>query len=118
MATPQSLAVNLLSVATRLLTFRASPKDFDGLRTRHLVFGLVFTWLAGMGRYWDSPHPHIVQSMGRPGPVQAFAGAIDKAFGTTPNTATRTFTPSPAPSRLARTVLSSVRPLATEARWA
>lgn len=30
----------------------------------HLLFGLVFTWLAGMGRYWDNPRAGWLQHLG------------------------------------------------------
>lgn len=30
----------------------------------HLVTGLLFTWIAGVGRYWDSPRASILQHLG------------------------------------------------------
>ncbi len=29
-----------------------------------LIFGLAFTWLAGIGRYWDNPKAHLWQTLG------------------------------------------------------
>ncbi len=50
--------------AWRVLTFRASREELCALGTRHLAFGLVFTWLVGMGRYWDDPKAHLAQKLG------------------------------------------------------
>jgi hypothetical protein len=48
----------------RFLTFRSmSPAVRDHWRA-FLVFGLVFTWLAGVGRYWDNPRAHLWQHAG------------------------------------------------------
>lgn len=47
-----------------LLTFRLSLEDFLRLDNRHLYFGLLATWLAGIGRYWDHPNAHILQYAG------------------------------------------------------
>jgi hypothetical protein len=48
----------------RLLTFRLSQDDFLRLDSRHLRFGLLATWLAGIGRYWDHPDAHPLQYAG------------------------------------------------------
>ena len=48
----------------RLLTFRSMG---PGVRTRYwsyLAFGLVATWLAGLGRYWDNPRAFDWQHLG------------------------------------------------------
>jgi hypothetical protein len=54
----------LLREEFRLLTFRpvssAVPAHWRGF----LVFGLLFTWLAGIGRYWDNPRAHLWQHIG------------------------------------------------------
>jgi len=58
--------MNLPTVRTalRVLFFRATREELLGLDYRHLAFGLVFTWLAGVGRYWDSPRAALVQKLG------------------------------------------------------
>lgn len=48
----------------RLLTFRLSTERFDAFGRGHLILGLACTWLAGMGRYWDSPRAHLGQQLG------------------------------------------------------
>lgn len=52
------------SMTLRFLTFRARAEEFDQLGTRHLVFGLVCTWLVGIGRYWDSDRAEVLQHLG------------------------------------------------------
>ncbi len=48
----------------RLLTFRASLEDYESLGLRHLVAGVMVTWLVGMGRYWDDPRAGLLQHLG------------------------------------------------------
>lgn len=43
------------------LRFRREDLEFDRAT---LILGLVFTWLAGIGRYWDHPDPHLLQRLG------------------------------------------------------
>lgn len=50
--------------AIRLLTFRLTLDEFLRLDSRHLRFGLLATWLAGIGRYWDHPDAHPLQYAG------------------------------------------------------
>lgn len=60
----------------RLLTFRSTYDELLALGPRHLIFGLVVTWLAGMGRYWDHPRPLLVQSLGAGSLIYVFALAL------------------------------------------
>ncbi|MDB6025880.1 MAG: hypothetical protein JWM68_2103 [Verrucomicrobiales bacterium] len=48
----------------RLLTFRPVSAAVHEHRKAFLLFGLVFTWLAGIGRYWDNPRAELWQSIG------------------------------------------------------
>lgn len=48
----------------RLLTFRASHEDYRSLNHRHLLAGLIVTWVVGMGRYWDDPKASLLQHLG------------------------------------------------------
>lgn len=50
--------------AARVLLFRASRDELLQLDRRHLAVGLIATWLAGMGRYWDSPRANLFQKAG------------------------------------------------------
>ena len=53
-----------LLTAMRLLTFRASADELRGLDRRHLAFGLLCTWLVGMGRWWEDPKAGLWQHLG------------------------------------------------------
>jgi hypothetical protein len=48
----------------RLLTFRLSADEFEALGRSHLVVALIWTWLVGMGRWWDDPGTHLAQHLG------------------------------------------------------
>lgn len=48
----------------RLLTFRQPSSAIATHWRAYLVFGLVCTWLAGIGRYWDNPRAHLIQYLG------------------------------------------------------
>lgn len=51
---PQIIADEL-----RLLTFRRPSAAMHTEWQAFLLFGLAFTWLAGIGRYWDNPKAHL-----------------------------------------------------------
>jgi hypothetical protein len=58
------MLLEILKDEWRLLTFRSIG---PGVRTRYwayLAFGLAFTWLAGIGRYWDNPRAQLWQQLG------------------------------------------------------
>ncbi len=48
----------------RLLTFRRVSPAVHTQWHAFLAFGLFFTWLAGIGRYWDSPRAYLWQHLG------------------------------------------------------
>ncbi|MBI2923529.1 MAG: hypothetical protein HYY18_20935 [Planctomycetes bacterium] len=54
----------VLRTASRLLTFRATREEMLAFGPRHLVFGLIATWLVGIGRYWDHPSASAFQYAG------------------------------------------------------
>jgi len=64
---------NIFRTVARLLTFRLTQKEFLELGGRHLAFGLVCAWLAGMGRYWDDPGAHLLQRLGVGSVIYVFA---------------------------------------------
>ena len=59
---PQPASV--LTTTLRLLTFRASRDELANLGTPHLAFGLLATWIVGIGRWWDDPDAHLLQHLG------------------------------------------------------
>lgn len=56
----------------RLLTFRLTPEQFASLDRRHLITGLICTWVVGMGRWWDDPDAHLLQHLGLGSVIYAF----------------------------------------------
>lgn len=48
----------------RLLMFRTTREEFLAFDYRHFIFGLVCTWIVGIGRYWDNPKAEILQHLG------------------------------------------------------
>jgi hypothetical protein len=48
----------------RLLTFRSPSRAIATDWQAYLAFGLFFTWLAGVGRYWDNPRAEPWQLFG------------------------------------------------------
>jgi len=65
-------AHSISRLALRVLTFRVTRDELLRLDGRHLVFGLVSTWLVGMGRYWDHPSAHLLQYLGLGSVVYVF----------------------------------------------
>ncbi len=53
-----------MNAMLRVLTFRFTRHDIEDFKTTHLVIGLFFTCLVGMGRYWDNPKAELLQTLG------------------------------------------------------
>lgn len=53
----------ILSDEIKLLSFRSFSLDTSNLN-KYLIFGLVVTWLCGIGRYWDNPRAELWQYLG------------------------------------------------------
>lgn len=56
--------VAALRTIGRVLAFRFDARDVEEFDWTHLAVGLFFTWLAGMGRYWDNPRAVPLQHLG------------------------------------------------------
>ena len=54
----------LLVEEAKLLTFRSPGPAIQQHWKAFFVFGLVCTWLAGIGRYWDHPRAEVWQRLG------------------------------------------------------
>jgi hypothetical protein len=54
----------IINDAICVLSFRRPSKDIAESWPRYLAFGLLFSWLAGVGRYWDSPRADLWQHAG------------------------------------------------------
>lgn len=55
---------SVVATTIRLLTFRVSREELVSLNGRHLAFGLLCTWIVGVGRYWDNPRVGLLQHLG------------------------------------------------------
>lgn len=66
----------LLREELRLLTFRSVSSAVPAHWLAFLLFGLFFTWLAGVGRYWDNPRAHLWQTLGLGSVVYVFVLAF------------------------------------------
>lgn len=69
MSTPETLLAgwgDVWRITWRLLTFRASHAELRKIGTdgRYLAFGLVCTWLAGIGRSWDNAEAEFLRQTG------------------------------------------------------
>ena len=58
------------------LTFRSPSAHLREHARVYLVFGLLATWLAGVGRYWDNPRAELWQYLGLGSVVYVFALAL------------------------------------------
>jgi phage shock protein PspC (stress-responsive transcriptional regulator) len=47
----------------RFLTFRSVSPAVQTNWSAFLALGLFFTWLAGIGRYWDNPRAQVVMTL-------------------------------------------------------
>jgi hypothetical protein len=54
----------MLKAVLRLLFFKISREEFLNFKRKHLIVGLLGTWVVGMGRYWDDPGAKLVQYLG------------------------------------------------------
>jgi len=53
-----------LRFIARVLTFRFSAGEISSVGLSHLAVGLLFTWIVGIGRYWDNPRVGLLQHLG------------------------------------------------------
>jgi len=75
-AVPPPTLATLAADEWRLLTFRRPSAAVAVHWKSYLAFGLVFTWLAGIGRYWDNPRARPWQYAGLGSVAYVFALAL------------------------------------------
>jgi hypothetical protein len=63
----------VFGTTARLLTLRAKDAELNALTYKHLIFGLVCTWIVGVGRYWDNPRVGFLQHLGLGSVIYTFA---------------------------------------------
>jgi hypothetical protein len=60
----------------KLLTFKLSREEMLQFNNKHLIAGVIGTWIVGMGRYWDDPKASLLQHLGLGSVIYIFALAI------------------------------------------
>lgn len=48
----------------KLITFQLSKSEMTQFNNTDLIVGLFFTWVVGIGRYWDDPNAQMLQHLG------------------------------------------------------
>jgi hypothetical protein len=61
-----------LNMQWKILSFTASRDDLLSLNRSHLVWGLVWAWVAGIGRAWDNGLANVVMRSGLPSVAYVF----------------------------------------------
>ncbi|HYP50478.1 MAG TPA: hypothetical protein VEQ34_06015 [Pyrinomonadaceae bacterium] len=65
--------IRAISDTFRLLTFRVTREEMLRFGWTHFAFGLICTWLVGVGRYWDNPQAEFLQRLGVGSVIYIFA---------------------------------------------
>ena len=52
--------MGVINYIFRLLTFKLTREEMLNFNSRHLIAGIIGTWLVGMGRYWDDPKASLL----------------------------------------------------------
>lgn len=60
----------------RLLTFLLTREELSRFNRRHLLFGIICTWIVGMGRWWDDAGASLLQRAGVGSVVYIFLLAL------------------------------------------
>ncbi|GAA3955907.1 hypothetical protein [Allohahella marinimesophila] len=58
------ILISIIRDCARVLTFRQPSVDIARHWPAYLAFGLICSWLAGVGRYWDNPKAELWQYLG------------------------------------------------------
>ncbi len=54
----------MLSKTFRLLSFKITRDEILDFQNRHLMLGILGTWVVGIGRYWDDERASFLQHLG------------------------------------------------------
>jgi phage shock protein PspC (stress-responsive transcriptional regulator) len=65
--------LRVISDVFRLLTFRSTRAEMLAFGSAHFAFGLISTWIIGVGRYWDNGNADFLQRLGVGSVVYVFA---------------------------------------------
>ena len=73
---PSHVSLPVFQTALRVLTFGATREELLSFDHRHLAFGLLSTWIVGVGRYWDAPYPTLLERLGAGSLLFVFAFSL------------------------------------------
>ena len=59
-----------------LLSFKITKEEINEFSKKHLIAGVLGTWLVGMGRYWDDPGAKLLQHLGLGSVIYIFVLAV------------------------------------------
>ncbi|MCZ8331294.1 MAG: YIP1 family protein [Flavobacterium sp.] len=68
--------MNILNYIIKLLFFKITREEMLQFNNKHLVAGVVGTWIVGMGRYWDDEKASLLQHLGFGSVIYIFALAL------------------------------------------
>lgn len=57
----------------RLLTFKLTRNEMLQFNNKHLLAGIIGSWIVGMGRYWDDTKASLLQHLGLGSVIYIFA---------------------------------------------
>src|SRR5688572_18475689 len=68
--------MNVFKTIIRLLCFRITREEILSFQWKHFFAGLIGTWFAGMGRYWDDDGAKLLQKLGLGSVIYIFLLAL------------------------------------------
>jgi Yip1 domain len=68
--------MSVTKTIARLLTFRLKKNEMLQFNRKHFTAGLIGTWIAGIGRYWDDENASLLQHFGLGSVIYIFLLAL------------------------------------------
>lgn len=68
--------MNILNDIIKLLAFKLTREEMLQFNNKHLIAGILGTWIVGMGRYWDDEKASLLQHLGFGSVIYIFALAL------------------------------------------
>jgi hypothetical protein len=68
--------MTVLKTIIKLLNFKLTRDEMLQFDQRHLIAGLIGTWLVGIGRYWDDNGANLLQHLGLGSVIYIFVLAL------------------------------------------
>lgn len=65
--------MRVFNTIIKLLTFKLTREEMLQFENKHLIAGIIGTWVVGMGRYWDDKTSSLIQNLGLGSVIYIFA---------------------------------------------